>query len=113
MKDPRQTRRVLLAVGFGLLLPFGVMQVLIYLRPDLVGPMLDHEFGYRPIQLERALAFAATATYLFAALKNFESRAWRRLVIAAGAVFFTLPLLLAELFGPIVFAAMFGGAPDP
>ncbi len=99
------------AIGAAVLggLPIGLFLVLNYLRPDLMAPMLDHVFGRAFVAAVLLLTTGGTGCYLLAALARFQSRTPRVLVGLAGLAC-TLPALALVLFGPIVFAFMFGNA---
>lgn len=99
-----------MVLGFGL--PWGLGMALNSLRPDLMGPMLQHLFGLLLMLVEVVLCLGATATYLTAATVNFKSRTPRVVLTLAGALIFTLPAMLGVLFGPIVFAFLYGPAPS-
>jgi FtsH-binding integral membrane protein len=107
-ENKRSLRPVLGALALGMGLPVALALVLNSMRPDLIAPMLDHEFGYRLVLVERLLCVGATALYLVAALVRFKSHTPKVLVVVAGVLFFTLPALLGILFGPIVFAFTHG-----
>lgn len=107
--DVSRTRRVVGALVLGMGLPLLLALVLNALRPDLVAPMLDHEFGQVLVAVERLLCFAATSVYLVAALVPFRTRTPRIVLTITGCLCFSIPALLGVLFGPIVFAFMYGG----
>ncbi len=106
---PSKIRPVVGAIALGIGVPAVLALVLNYMRPDLIAPMLGHEFGYRLVLIEKFLCLAATTLYLAATLMQFKTRTPRVLLALAGGLFFTLPALLGVLFGPIVFAFMYGG----
>ena len=108
MEAGRKLRPIVGSLSLGLGLPVLLALVLNYMRPDLIAPMLDHEFGYRLVLVEKFLCLGATALYLVATLAKFKTRTPKVLVVIAGVLFFTLPALLGILFGPIVFAFMYG-----
>jgi hypothetical protein len=106
----RKLRLVLGALSLGLGLPIVLALVLNLMRPDLVAPMLDHQFGYLLVLAESVLCVGATGLYLVATLVRFQTRTPRVLISIAAALFCTLPALAGILFGPIVFALMYGRA---
>ena len=112
MEPQGKLRPILGALFFGHGLPLTVAIVLNFLRPDLMAPMLSHEFGHRLVLVENLLCIGATALYLVAALAKFSSPTPRVLIRLAGCLFFTLPALLSILFGPIVFVLLFGVTPS-
>lgn len=92
--------------GFGL--PALLAFVLNLMRPDLMQPMLDHVFGYALVAAIALLSTLGTALYGLGFGGNFKTRTARVILIVCTALFVTLPTIFAMLFGPIVFAFMFG-----
>ncbi len=89
------------------LLPVALWLVLNFMRPDLLAPMLDHVFGYVATTVELLLVSGSLVAYLAAAL---QERAGARVGLQlVGVLLFTLPAVFLVLFGPIVFAFMYGG----
>lgn len=99
------TRGLVVAVILGSL-PFALALALSYLRPDLIAPMLQTTYGYVMISVVTLLVMLSTAAYVLVGTS--ESRGARIGVTIAIFVLGTLPALLLVLFGPIVFAFMFG-----
>jgi hypothetical protein len=95
-----------LAIGQALM-PISVFFFLNYLRPDLMQPMLDHVFGYLLVALIGGLAFGGGGAFLAATAFTLSTRGVVALSIAR-ALLCTLPAILLVVFGPIVFAFMFG-----
>ena len=76
------------------------------MRPDLIAPMLNHVFGYAITMAELLLVLGGAAMYLAAALQR-GNGAKIGLGIA-GLLLCTLPAVFLILFGPVVFAFMYG-----
>ena len=94
-----------LVMGFS---PMALWFVLNYLRPDLVQAMLDHQFGYVVSLAEFALVGAGTGLALYGLTAKGDRPGVQAALIVVAGLFFTLPAHLLVLFGPIVFAFMFG-----
>lgn len=89
-------------------LPFGLFAVLNFMRPELMQAMLDHVFGYLvPAIVVPLTVVGALAQFLVVVVRG-ENRAVRTLIAIAAFLLCTLPALSLVLFGPIVFAFMFG-----
>lgn len=88
-------------------LPILLFVVLNFMRPDLMRPMLDHVFGYVWVAAVTSFTVGSTGLYLVGALVRFQRRT-PRVILALGGLACTLPALLLVLFGPIVFAFMYG-----
>ena len=106
MKPPFGPVAAALALGLGI--PTALAVAVTYLRPDLVAAMMGHVFGPTLVLAVMLLCLCATGLYLVAALAKFKSRTPRVLISIATALIFTLPALVGILFGPIVFAFMYG-----
>jgi len=91
--------------------PLGLWIVLNFMRPDLIAPMLNHLFGYAITMAELLLVLGGAAMYLAAALQR-GSGAKIGLGVA-GLLLCTLPAVFLILFGPIVFAFIYGRASGP
>jgi hypothetical protein len=90
------------------LAPPAIMLVgLSFARPDLIRPMLDHVFGYLILGIVGVLWLAQGLIVGFSWMR--EVRLGLRIGITAGSVALcTLPMVFLILFGPIVWAFMFG-----
>lgn len=105
-----RNRRVFGAIALGTGLPIVLGVALNFLRPDLIAATLAHTFGYVWVTFNLALTLVGTALQLAAALIGFKTRVRRGLFGFAMFCLTTLPLLFSLLFGPIVFAFMYGDA---
>ncbi len=103
--DPAANRRIAVAITLGCI-PLVLAVVLNFLRPDLMRPMLGHVYGYGLMGAELMLIVGGMCIFVVAALQ----RGWgtRVGVALAGLALCTFPAVLLLLFGPIVFAFMFG-----
>jgi hypothetical protein len=106
--SPPGARAVITSVVWGMS-PVSLFFVLNYMRPDLMAPMLDHVFGYTLARGVGLVVLISTVIYVFAL---FRTKRWRIALTIGGSLLCTLPALFAVLFGPIVFAFMFGNV-DP
>jgi len=88
-------------------LPVSLFFVLNFLRPDLMGPMLDHPAGRTYVPAVASSAGLSLLFYLLAVAGPFRARWPRVLLYVAGGVVTSLAFLVA-LFGPIVFALLYG-----
>ena len=86
--------------------PLGLWIVLNFMRPDLIAPMLKHLFGFAISMAELLLVLGGIALYLVAALQR-GSGAKIGLGLA-GLLLCTLPAVFLILFGPVVFAFLYG-----
>lgn len=109
-RPPPPSARVIITRVIWGLSPFSLAVVLNYLRPDLVAPMLDHVFGQVLVPSVVLFVGVSTLVYLFAAFRGGKLRIG---LTVAASLLCTLPALFAVLFGPIVFAFMFGNVPGP
>lgn len=94
------------ALGLGI--PLALFLILNFMRPDLIKPMLDHIFGYALLSVVLLLGLIASTLYGFAFTGEFKSAAPRVVMIVCAVLFCTLPSMFIMLFGPIVFAFMYG-----
>ncbi len=85
--------------------PLVLWTVLNFLRPDLVGAMLDHEFGYVVTRAEVVLVIGGTLVFVLAGLQKKGARVG---IWIGGVLLCTLPALFLVLFGPIIFTFMYG-----
>lgn len=98
-------RRVVTAIALGVL-PVGLWTMLNFMRPDLMAPMLDHVFGYVITGVELLLVSLGVLGFLVAGL---QTGAGTRIGLQIGGFLLcTVPALFLVLFGPIVFAFMYG-----
>lgn len=88
-------------------LPFAVALWVNYQRPDLMQPMLDYVFGYAVLGLIVLLVGGGAAATLFVSSRT-DSPVALLGSCAASLLFCTFPSILLVLFGPIVFAFIFG-----
>lgn len=100
-------RRIATAIALGVL-PLALWVVLNFMRPDLIAPMLDHVFGYVITAVELLLVSLGVLVFLVAGLQTGSGT--RIGLQIAGFLLCTLPALFLVLFGPIVFAFMYGNA---
>jgi hypothetical protein len=98
-------RRLATAIALGVL-PLALWVVLNFMRPDLIAPMLDHVFGYVITAVELLLVSLGVLVFLVAGLQTGSGT--RIALQIAGFLLCTLPALFLVLFGPIVFAFMYG-----
>ncbi|MFT3708318.1 MAG: hypothetical protein QM817_11750 [Archangium sp.] len=103
-----KTTGVLAGVGLGAGLPIALFLTLNFMRPDLMQPMLDHVYGYTLIGAESLLWLIASALYAVAFSAEFKSRVSQIILIVCAVLFCTIPSLLGILFGPVVFAFLYG-----
>jgi hypothetical protein len=98
--------RLFLGIVLGCL-PLGLWLALNYVRPDLIAPMLQHVFGYAITAVELLCVLGGLVVYVVAATQR---TAGARIGISIAAFFVcTLPAALMMIFGPVVFAFMYGG----
>jgi len=95
--------------GAAFVLPFALFLTLNYLRPDLLQPMLDHAFGYALVFSVMPLTVLGALAQVLVVVVRGENQTARTLIAIAGFLLCTLPALFLVLFGPVVFAFMFGG----
>lgn len=88
--------------------PIPLWFVLNYLRPDLVAAMLDHPSGSLVSIAELALTGLGLLVGLLAIFALGEKRGVRIALVVGAWILCTLPALFLVVFGPIVFAFMFG-----
>ncbi|MDP1826166.1 MAG: hypothetical protein Q8L48_23065 [Archangium sp.] len=97
--------RIATAIALGVL-PLALWTVLNFMRPDLMAPMLSHVFGYVLSGVELLLTSLGVLVFLVAGL---QTGAGTRIGLQIGGFLLcTLPALFLVLFGPIVFAFMYG-----
>ena len=100
-------RRIATAIALGVL-HLALWVVLNFMRPDLIAPMLDHVFGYVITAVELLLVSLGVLVFLVAGLQTGSGT--RIGLQIAGFLLCTLRALFLVLFGPIVFAFMYGNA---
>ena len=99
---------LLLGAGAIQTMAFPLALVLNFMRPDLMKPMLDHVYGYLLVLVIAVLTGVGTAVTLFV-ISAKQEKVGLQLGLSVGAFFLcTLPSVFLVLFGPIVFAFMFG-----
>ena len=98
-------RNIAAAIALGCA-PLVLAVVLNFMRPDLIAPMLDHIFGYVLVATTTVLVMGGVLVQLVAALQT--STGTRIGLSVAAFLLLTLPALGLVLFGPIVFAFMYG-----
>lgn len=97
-------------IGLGVTIgsvPLVVALALNFLRPDLMSPMLQQVFGYGLSALVMLFIIGGFAVYIAAAQQR--SSGARIGISVAGFFVCTLPAILMMVFGPIVFAFLYGG----
>jgi hypothetical protein len=97
--------RIGLGVAIGCI-PLAVALLLNVLRPDLVKPMLQHIFGYTLGAVTLLCIIGGFVVYIVAAQQ--KSSGARIGISVAGFFVCTLPAIAMMLFGPVVFAFMYG-----
>ena len=108
-KRPFSTGALRLAVFLGGA-PLALAFVLNYLRPDLMQAMLDHVFGYHLVTMTSLLCEGGPAILLGSVAVTPAPRKVlvTRIAASFAFTFCFLPAIAAVLFGPVVFAFMFG-----
>jgi len=88
--------------------PVLLATVLQFMRPDLVGPMMQHQFGSVAFGLLVLLSLVGAG--LLTAINLAHSKALRWTVRVLALLLCWLPATFLALFAPIVFAFMYGAA---
>ncbi len=111
----RSGRLPLYALPFALsttIAPVTFALVLNYLRPDLMQPMLDHIFGYLIFAVISLLGVGGAGVVILVAV--FKKSVPATVGTWLGSlVLCTFPAVFLVLFGPIVFAFMYGAVEPP